>query len=136
MSCIKVTNITVKKYRIVCLVQIHGEMYSNSNIKKHLLKQFSSLAYHKCKNANGENFISIMDKTSLAHIFEHLVIDLQIKYSNKLDTEPTQAIFGTTEWLNKNFGKAKVELSYFDDIEALRAIKNAQEILNEILENS
>ena len=90
MSTIKVTDITVKQFRIVCLVKVEGEKYSNTALAEKLLKQLPNLANHKCKNNEGQQFSEVMATTSLPHLLEHRIIDLQSKSTEK-------ALFGTTE---------------------------------------
>lgn len=90
MSLINVTNITVKKYRIVCIVEVHGPKFSTPELKDKLLKYLPNLALHKCKNIQGKDFIEVMDSTSVPHLFEHMVIDIQSKDSY-------QTLMGTSE---------------------------------------
>lgn len=132
MHKIQVDSITIKKFRIICFVTINGDKYSNAQIKTKLLELMPSLANHKCKNENNVSFFDVMDNTSLAHILEHMIIDLQISYSSSNSSLSSQAIMGTSEWIDENQGKAKIEFNYFNDIDALRAIKEAQEIINKI----
>lgn len=90
MSLIKVTNITVKKYRVVCIVEVEGPKFSTPELKNKLLNKLPNLALHKCKNSQGKDFAEVMDSTSVPHLFEHMVIDLQSKSSY-------QTLFGTSE---------------------------------------
>lgn len=131
-SFIKVNNITVNKYRIFVLVQLGEQHFSNIRIKEKLLLNAPNLAYHKCKNKNDEDFVDVMDKTSLAHLLEHLIIDFQIQFLEE-DGVSGKPIFGTTEWIDQDKGLAKVEVSFYDDIIALKAIKSAEKLLNECL---
>ena len=123
MSLVDVTNITVKKYRLICIVQVDGEKYSNQQLSKKVLDKLPNLKLHKCKNSQGKKFSEVMDSTSVPHLFEHMVIDIQSCDSSK-------ALFGTSQWIDKEKGIAKVELSYEDDVKCLNAIKKAAEILN------
>ena len=125
MQNIQVTNIVVKKFRIICTVQLTKLKYSNEVIKFALLEKMPTLAAHKCKNSKGKNFVEVMDSTSLAHVLEHMIIDIQTKHTDK-------ALFGTTEWIDEQSGNAKIELTYTDDIVCLSAIKEASNLLNEI----
>lgn len=128
MIDLNVQSIVVKSYRIIVLVKINGQKYSNAQLKDYLLNKFPSLKFHKCKNKSGQNFIEIMDRTSIAHIFEHLIIDYQINYAQNNDMG-LQTLFGTTEWVNKEEGIARIEFSYFDDIVALNAINYSLDCL-------
>lgn len=132
MFDIKVQSITVKKFRIVCLVQFTGQKFSNSQIKEKLLDKFPSLAQHKCKNSSSESFVEVMEHTSLAHILEHLIIDFQIKKASE-NKDFTKTLLGTSSWLNKEEGIAQIEFSYFDDIVAIKSINEAYNLLKEII---
>lgn len=131
MSSIQVTDILVKKYRIICTVKIEGDKYSNSAIKDKLLEIKPSLKKHSCKNANNEPLSSVLDTTSIPHILEHLIIDNQIQYRN--NEEDDVSILGTTEWINEDEGIAKIEFSFYDDVTALKSINEAQNLLNSLI---
>lgn len=90
MQNLQITNIVVKKFRIICTVKLNNVKYSNEAIKTTLLEKMPTLAAHKCKNSKGKNFVEVMDSTSLAHVLEHMIIDIQTKHTDK-------ALFGTTE---------------------------------------
>ena len=125
MQNLQITNIVVKKFRIICTVHLSNFKYSNEAIKTTLLEKMPTLAAHKCKNSKGKNFVDVMDSTSLAHVLEHMIIDIQTKHTDK-------ALFGTTEWIDEQSGIAKIELTYTDDIVCLSAINEASKLLNEI----
>ena len=86
-----------------------------------------NLVAHKCKNSNGKNFEEVMASTSLAHLLEHMIIDIQSKHTNEI-------LLGTTEWIDEDSGLAKIELSFTDDLVCLSAIKEAVNILNGIIQ--
>lgn len=135
MSSIQVTDITVKKYRIVCLVKIAGDCYSNDIIKNKVLTIMPSLKFHKCKNADDKAFKDILNTTSLAHILEHMIIDKQIQAHKDYveDKSSNIELFGTTKWIDEKQGLAQVEVSFYDDVVALKAIKESQKILNNLI---
>lgn len=126
MQNIEITNIVVKKFRIICIVKLNSQKYSNEEIKSSLLKLMPNLAVHKCKNFSGNNFETVMSSTSLAHILEHMIIDIQSKHTDEV-------LLGTTEWIDKDTGLAKIELNYTDDLVCLSAIQEAQMLLNNIM---
>lgn len=126
MQPVQITNIVVKKFRIICSVKLNSIKYSNEEIKVALLEKMPTLAAHKCKNSKGKNFAEVLASTSLAHILEHMIIDIQSKATNDL-------LLGTTQWIDENSGIAKIELSYTDDIVCISAIKEASELLNRII---
>lgn len=134
MKKFSVKKIHVKKYRIVCIVACQqGYEKSNLSLKQKVLNEFPNLAYHKCKNKNHNSFSDEIDKTEIAHVFEHIVIDLQTRYMNNQKHHREETFFGTTQSYDKDQGLYNVELNYFDDIVALRSIKEAEEFINKAL---
>ena len=126
MQPVQITNIVVKKFRIICTVQLTKLKYSNEVIKSALLEKMPTLAAHKCKNSKGKDFTEVLSSTSLAHVLEHMVIDIQSENTNDV-------LMGTTQWIDENSGVAKIELSYTDDVVCISAIKEASELLNQFI---
>lgn len=127
MNSVQVTNIVVKNFRIICTVKLNSIKFSNDKIKAALLKEMPRLALHKCKNLTGSTFDEVMGSTSLAHVLEHMIIDIQSNYTDEV-------LLGTTEWIYEYSGIAKIELSYTDDLVCLSAIKEAVDKLNNIIQ--
>lgn len=86
------------------------------------------LAQHSCLNAEGAPFGAILPHTSLPHVLEHVIIDLQAEGD---DGAQPLTFLGTTEWLNEREGLARVEVNFADDLKALAALKGALQLLNE-----
>ena len=78
-----------------------------------LLAARPSLAFHTCLNA------------------EHLVIDLQA--ANPACASDATFV-GTTEWLSKRDGLARVTVNFTDDLIALGALKDALALLEGTVE--
>ncbi len=77
-------------------------------------------------NEEGDTFAAVMDHTSLPHLLEHLVIDMQAQA-----VSDANAVFvGTTEWIDEFAGRARIEVSFTDDLVALRAFRDAIAFLN------
>ncbi|MDR0515145.1 MAG: hypothetical protein LBG81_08325 [Coriobacteriaceae bacterium] len=87
---------------------------------------FSSLRRHSCKNSEGPGFAAVIDHTPLPHLFEHLVIDLQVRRTE----DRLKTFVGTSEWQDEAAGLARVEVSFTDDLSALRAFHDATRILD------
>lgn len=89
---------------------------------------FPDLPLHACVNDRGPTFAAVMADTPLPHLLEHLVISLMLRD----DAAPAHAVHvGTTEWLNEAEGLARVEVTYDDDLVALRALRDAAAFLND-----
>jgi len=127
---ISVTSIVVNTGRLICEVSVPDPSFrhTNSAIAQRLSAWFPSLKHHACVNAVGRTFGCVMGRTSMPHVLEHLVIELQTRAS-----DDSQAMFvGTTEWVDEAAGIARVQVSYLDDLQALRSLSEALDILNGI----
>ena len=128
---IEVKSITVNKSNIVCIVNFPKQKFSDEYLKNALLKIRPTLKDHKCKNSLSKNFEDILDETSLAHILEHLIIDMQIECATQSGIL-NQTILGTSEWLDKDLGTAKIKVDYFDDVVAIKCIKDSAKLLSNL----
>lgn len=91
---------------------------------------FPNLPRHACVNGAGDTFGAVMEATSLPHLLEHLVIDLQTQAAPP-DASLDTAYVGITRWTDENAGRAHIEVSFTDDLVALRAFRDAARFLNE-----
>lgn len=91
-----------------------------------------NLARHACINEKGQTFGAVMDRTPIPHLFEHLVIDVLVETSG----EESDVFVGTSEWVDRAAGTARVEVSFVDDLEALAAIKQALCLFKRIMGES
>lgn len=127
-AALEVVSLTVKADRIVARVLIEQEQfrYMTPARAERLSAQFPTLALHACVNAKGNTFGAVMERTSVAHVLEHLVIETQTRACE----DPEAVFVGTTEWEDEGAGIACVQVSFRDDLQALRAFNNATQILN------
>ena len=137
MQAIRVQRIVVRKGRIVCYVVLspHAPRTTTPEMAKRLTKLAPTLPEHDCINDCGPTFGDVMAHTSIPHVLEHLVIDLQTKHAaQSQDSRMCSRIFrGTTEWVNVSEGRAKIELDYADDLVVLKALTDSVDILNDVL---
>lgn len=105
-----------------------------------VIEQFPTIPYHACRNDRGPTFEAVMERTSVPHLLEHLVIDLQAHEHAKtmLPNEANaQATFtGTTQWSAEDADVAIVRVSFQDDLIALGAFKKALHFINTALARS
>ena len=120
-------SIHVMTGRLVCEVEIAdvAKRYATPALADALCAQRPNLGRHSCVNDQGASFSSIMGTTSIPHLLEHLVIDIQTERC----PDASAVFVGTTEWLDEGTGLAKVQVSFTDDMEALRALREAARIL-------
>lgn len=125
---LSIDRLTVRADRLVCEVSVApgARRFTTPELLARVCAQHPNLPRHACVNDEGDTFGAVMERTSLPHLLEHLVIDLQAQEASDED-----AVFvGTTEWLDEFAGRARVEVSFIDDLVALRAFRDATAFLN------
>ena len=99
-----------------------------------VLVQFPTIPFHTCRNEAGATFRAVMENTSLRHLVEHLVIDIQTRAHAEREDEATDPVFtGTTQWSATMRDVAIVRVSFYDDLIALGAFKQALHFINQEL---
>lgn len=125
-----IERMTVRADRLVCdVVLAPGAPRSTTPaLIARVCVAHPNLPRHACVNDEGDTFAAVIERTSLPHLLEHLVIDLQVEATAPND----DAVFvGTTEWIDEFAGRARIEVSFTDDLVALRAFRDATAFLNE-----
>ncbi len=119
-----VERIAVQRGRLSLLVRVAPGFPRMTGVRlaHRLLDERPSLRHHTCVNDKGPTFGAVIERTSLPHALEHLIIDEQVRDERSL-TDIT--FMGTTEWIDKAVGRARVEVNFVDDLVALRAVRNA-----------
>ena len=127
-DAVRVERIVVRTGRLTCDVRIEDPKarYVDPALIQRARAAFPSLMHHTCVNEEGPTFGAVMDSTSVPHLIEHIAIDLQ----TRMATEPDATFVGTTEWLDERAGLACIELSFIDDLQAMRAFKQAVDFVN------
>ena len=101
---------------------------TDDRLAAYALEAFPELGLHRCVNDAGPLFASAIECTPVPHLLEHLVISLQAR-------DPQQpsgfALVGSTEWLNEAAGRARIAVSFKDDLIAARAMNRALRFLDE-----
>ncbi|MGI6045547.1 MAG: cyanophycin synthetase family protein [Eggerthellaceae bacterium] len=106
--------------------------YMNHNRADIVASYFPDLLHHVCVNNAGDTFGDIIETTSVPHLFEHLVIQFQTE-----ETEDDSAVFvGNTQWVDEENGRARVQVNFLSDFEALQAVSEATRFINTILLSS
>jgi len=125
---IKVHTMTVRTGRLVCDIEIHDVKYryTTPRLSAFANGQYPDLPHHACVNDLGNTFGYVMEKTSVAHLLEHVTISEQVR--NQASGSAT--FVGTTEWIDEAAGLARIEVGFKDDLVALRAFNEATRFLN------
>ncbi|MBQ9021402.1 MAG: hypothetical protein IJ113_05260 [Eggerthellaceae bacterium] len=87
------------------------------------------LPKHACVNGKGSTFAAVIQHTPIIHLLEHVVVDILTEQSSATD----KIFVGTSEWVDYDAGRGRVEVSYCDDLEAIAAFKSAEELINTLL---
>ena len=132
MRADRVVALVVGAGRIGCDVTLtaHAPRTTDPVLAARVRASFPDLPRHACVNGAGDTFGAVMEATSLPHLLEHLVIDLQTQAAPP-DASPDTAYVGITRWTDENAGRAHIEVSFTDDLVALRAFRDATRFLNE-----
>ena len=99
---------------------------------------YPTLPLHSCINSKGPTFGDVAVGTLVPHLLEHLIIAEQVRLAGEgriglpSSVAPEVTFVGTTEWREggPQAGEAVVEVSFVDDLQALKALSNALEFLN------
>ena len=127
---VSLERVTVRADRVSALVRLApgAPRRTSPALAARAVAAFPDLPLHTCVNDRGPTFAAVMDDTPLPHLLEHLAISLMLRD----DATPACAVHvGTTEWLNEDEGLARVEVTYTDDLVALRALRAAAAFLDE-----
>ena len=147
---IRVERMEVRRGHLVCRVAFGAaSRVTSPQLMSRVLAAVPTLAQHACVNERGTTFAAVMDCTPLPHLLEHLVVDLQVRAeAGQWLTLPGVAaeapphvagatsdypIVGTSEWLDEAAGIARIDVSFADDLVALRAMRDAVAFLNKLL---
>lgn len=131
---ISIDRIIVDKGRMTALVSLPvDDAYTTPDRMQAVLAEYPRLQRHSCVNAKGPTFEAVMNRTSWAHVLEHLVIDLQVSAHQEAGDSRDPWFVGNTQWIDKNSGKARVQVNFFDDFVAMRSFRDAVRFLNSVI---
>ncbi len=129
---LRVEHLLVRADRIEARIRIADgyPRYTDEALIERCLKDFPTIGMHACRNGQGPTFAAVMNNTSIPHLLEHLVIDLQVR----ADNDESRVFVGTTQWSVECDRVACVQVSFRDDLVALAAFKQALASINGYLE--
>ena len=149
-SAIVVERIVVKRDRLVCDVRVApgAPQTVTPRLAQAIRQQFPQLEGHACVNEAGETFGAVLDRASLPHLLEHLAIQLQAEAwedavravspaasdssyaGGRTEAQRPGTFVGVTEWTDRQQGTARIQLSFRDDVIALKALRDAATFVN------
>lgn len=150
---IVVKRIVVKRDRLVCDVRVApgAPQTVTPRLARAVRQQFPQLEGHACVNEAGETFGAVLDRASLPHLLEHLAIQLQAEAwedatcaappaasdssyaGGRTEAQRPGTFVGVTEWTDRQQGTARIQLSFRDDVIALKALRDATAFVNDSL---
>ena len=126
-----VESINIAKGRMCVRLRIQKEArFTDPRIAVKVMTRFPCVGLHSCKNDSGPHFADVIERTSTAHVLEHLMIDLQLGDSA---TPMGSRLVGFTQWIDESKGIAEVQVAFLNDMVALRALRDGVSFLNGIL---
>ena len=127
---LRVARVAVRPTRVVCDLELSAAApaLTSPELLERVRRDFPDIDGHACVNDRGRTFGAVADHTSVAHLFEHLVIDLQAR-----PPAPADAVFCGTTVVHPDGRGARVEVGFADDLAALGAVRDACAYLNRLL---
>ena len=121
---LKLHNITFLPDRATILVEEKRGLssFERNLLVAKLLERHNNLSNHDCVNSHGPKFGDCIRTTSLAHIFEHLIIEAAI------ESWPNFKMIGNTKKKTGHF--FEINVTYKDDIVLLKIINDSVVELN------
>ena len=108
-----IERLTVRADRVVCDVVLAPGVprRTTPELAARVRAAHPHVPRHACVNDEGDTFAAVMDHTSLPHLL----------------------FVGTTEWTDEAAGRARIEVSFLDDLVALRAFRDAIAFLGDAM---
>lgn len=131
LAPVAVEHVRVRPDRIEVTVRVAGPRYrdTDADLIARCLMRSPTLGMHACRNSKGPLFSAVMDRTSVPHLLEHLIVDAEARSAR----DEARVFTGTTQWSAHDADVALVSVSFEDDLTALRALDTALAGLNEDL---
>ena len=97
------------------------------NLPRHLFRLLPRMRRHTCYNDCGKKFHQECRETEIAHLFEHIILELQLQAQQ----EPSDILRGETawDWHIDPKGRYHVSVDYQNELLAFGAIRLAERVL-------
>ncbi len=126
---VKVEKVQFGAGRMTLVVELAAGFESTTpQLIARLCERYPELPHHACVNEAGPTFAAVMNHTSTAHLLEHLIITEQTRQTPLSDGSANiqEPVFcGVTTWISREQRRARIEVSFADDLIALKALHNA-----------
>jgi len=130
----RVEHISVGEHEVDVIVRFAADEPLRSSayprLPGRLLELLPKLALHDCENDRERPFVAELGDTELAHVFEHVTLELMARAGSPRTTR------ASTTWDFRRDGRGvfHVAIAYDDDLVALGAIKLADALLRHLVE--
>lgn len=134
-SKLKIERIRVRRGAIDFRVSIALDaLYVSENQAVRILELHPNLRNHVCVNGKGGTFGDEIVGTELAHLFEHLIIELQAQAGCSNATGHTSWLDELAETAPRGYALMRTTVTFENDFVALQAAKDACAIIEETAE--
>ena len=133
MCVVCIDHVEVRRDRIVADATVLDERfaYTCPELIDALIPAYPNLLSHTCVNGEGKTFGAVAADTSLPHLLEHMAIENQVRAEMGAEKTNHLAYVGKSFWVDRLAMKARIELSYADDLVALAALRDAVRDVNQ-----
>lgn len=134
LDSIRLDRLTVSpgRMRLEVSLSCWTPQVTDARIAKEAIAKYPTICSHSCINSAGPSFGDVIEKTSVPHLLEHMIIEEQLSQRVNPTAVGSGTLVGTTR-MSEDGNHAVVEVSFFDDLVAVGAIGRALEELNSIL---
>jgi hypothetical protein len=126
---VRITSVTVGPESVEAVVTFDSDeplrTSSFPGLPERALRVLPGLRGHRCDNGAGMTFPDEMADTEVAHLVEHVAVELMARSGSP------STLAGRTEWDFRTDGRGvfRVRLDYDDDLVAIGALKEAAGIV-------
>lgn len=124
-------NVTPKVVEVLVRIPAEEPLRTSAypELPRLALELLPGLAKHDCRNADGRRFVVELGDTEVAHLFEHLTLELMALAGSPRTTT------ANTSWDFRRDGRGAfhVEIAYDNDLVCLGAIRLAERVARYLL---
>ncbi len=119
-----IEHIAVRRDRIVAEAKVLDGRYAHTtpDLIVALLSTYPHLLEHTCVNGQGRTFGDVAFDTPLPHLIEHMAIENQVRTEQR---GRGTSFLGKSYWVDRATLRARIELSYANDLVAMAALRDA-----------
>lgn len=137
MDALSIEEVRIKRGRMIVTVRVAADReMTDSKIAALAIQRHPTIVDHACINDCGPKFDAVIADTSIAHLLEHLTIAEQLEEMSQDQELSSLAgktlLVGTTKRIDASdaFSTFRVEVSFVDDLIAVRSLMRAAGFLN------